>query len=182
MSDTFHSAQPRSFAPPRALTGGPAPSPAARETVEQMAERTGLPIEILNARVTFTPSPAAEPPEGLLCDYGHVKADHDAAGACVRPSPDARVAAAAAYPDPIRVAVRIAFERGWDAHTAAIAPLLDRAAKAEAAVERLEWISQFAPEAIREVHQADATEPHACDWCGQGWPCDAIRALDDPKP
>lgn len=55
-----------------------------------------------------------------LCRYGHVKADHDAAGACVRPSLDARAAAAAAYPDPTRTAVRIAFERGWDAATASL--------------------------------------------------------------
>jgi hypothetical protein len=36
-----------------------------------------------------------------------------------------------------------------------------------------------AAEAIREVHQRDTTEPHACDWCGEGWPCTPIRALDD---
>jgi hypothetical protein len=32
--------------------------------------------------------------------------------------------------------------------------------------------------AIRELHACDATEPHACDYCGQAWPCDVIHALD----
>jgi hypothetical protein len=31
--------------------------------------------------------------------------------------------------------------------------------------------------AIREVHQRDKTEPYACDWCGEAWPCTPIRAL-----
>lgn len=40
-----------------------------------------------------------------------------------------------------------------------------------------DWERQmvWAADAVREVHQRDTTEPHACDWCGQAWPCEAIR-------
>ena len=40
-------------------------------------------------------------------------------------------------------------------------------------------LGQAAVEAIREVHQRDKTEPYACDWCGEAWPCTPIRALAD---
>jgi hypothetical protein len=65
-------------------------------------------------------------------------------------------------PEPIRVSWR-----EWADEILALpelAPLL--AAQAAAA------------EAIREVHQRDDTKPHACDWCGEAWPCTPIRVLD----
>jgi hypothetical protein len=48
----------------------------------------------------------------------------------------------------------------------------------DAAMEHGE-LQAAAAEAIREVHQRDDTEPYACDWCGEGWPCTPIRALDE---
>jgi len=85
--------------------------------------------------VDCSPSTDAESPPP--CDYGHTKADHEAVGACLRPSMEARVAAHKAYPDPTRTAVRIAFERGWDAHrTTADAMIAEAAAeRAQAVVE-----------------------------------------------
>lgn len=114
-----------------------------RETVEQMAERYGLPVELLNAPVRW-------------CNYGHTKADHDAAGACVRPSLDARAAAAAAYPDATRAAVRIAFERGWDAATAGVEARV--AAELRAVADN---VRKQAPGYIGRIDTADSIDDRA---------------------
>lgn len=47
------------------------------------------------------------------CAYGHTEAEHEAVGACRRPSLDSRSAGHAAFPG-ARVTERIAYERGWD--------------------------------------------------------------------
>jgi hypothetical protein len=71
----------------------------------------------------------------------------------------------AMWPD-LPEANRVSWREWADALLAApLAPLL--AAQAAAV------------EAIREVHQRDDTEPYACDWCGEAWPCTPVRALDE---
>jgi hypothetical protein len=94
--------------------------------------------------------------------YGHTKADHEAVGACRRPSMAARVAAYATEL-PMGSDAAVAFERGWDAALAeARAPYdrltVDLRALAEEWEANGGWDLDYAAR-LRAVVAADSMSP-----------------------